>query len=207
MSLQKKNLTLKKVSRCLYCSSPSYGKGCKFGPKGAHFHPDDPKKCSYCGSSSYGKGCQLNPFGKIHLHGIDYNSMFNEQIQEAVQNQFLLSLLNKKFEDFEAYRLGIINESGDKIKEPVTEQERISYSPYIKTVLKIKKYLGPKLDLINQVAVLESSNAVPYNREKHLNLLQFEERINEIINQLHKITHEALQEGITAEQIEKIIQK
>lgn len=207
MSQQKKNLTHTRVSRCLYCSSPSYGKGCKFGPKGVHFHPDDPKKCSYCGSSSYGNGCQLNPTSKIHLHGIDYNSMFNEMLQEAVQNQFLLKLLNKKFEDFEAYKYGIVNESGDRIREPVTEQERSSYSPYIKTVLKIKKYLGPKLDLINQVAVLESTNIVSYNRENHLNLLQFEERINEVISQLHKITHEALQLGITAEQIEKIIQK
>ena len=71
----------KPVSRCLYCNSTSYGKGCRFAPKGVHFHPQDPKKCSYCGSTSYGKGCKLNPFSDIHLHGIDYNKMFNESMK------------------------------------------------------------------------------------------------------------------------------
>jgi hypothetical protein len=149
---------IKKISRCLYCNSTSYGKGCKYAPKGVHFHPDDPKKCSYCGSPSFGRGCQLNPESNIHLHGINYNSMFNETLSSALHNQFLLKELNKPFTDFEAYKLGVIDENGNRIKVPVTEQEISSYSPAIKTILKIKKYLGTKLDLINQTAILENSN-------------------------------------------------
>jgi hypothetical protein len=41
-------------------------------------------------------------------------------------------------------------QKGDKIKDPVTEQEQLAYSPETKTILKVKKYLGSKLDLINQ---------------------------------------------------------
>jgi hypothetical protein len=195
---------IKKISRCLYCNSTSYGKGCKYAPKGVHFHPDDPKKCSYCGSPSFGRGCQLNPESNIHLHGINYNSMFNETLESALHNQFLLKELNKSFTDFEAYKLGIIDENGNRIKVPVTEQEISSYSPAVKTILKIKKYLGTKLDLINQTAILENSNKLNYNKDNHVKVLQYEEKINDIFSQLHEVTSKALADGLTLEQVEQM---
>jgi hypothetical protein len=188
-------------SRCLYCNSTSYGKGCKFAPKGVHFHPSDVKKCSYCGSKSYGRGCRLNPFSDIHLHGIDYNKMFNE----SFKNRFMLRELNKKFTDFEAFKLGIINENGNRIKEPLTEQERAAYSPEIKTILKIKKYLGSKLDLINQTAILESASKLNYNKDNHKKVLEYEQKINDIFADLHKTTDEALKEGLTLEQVQALL--
>jgi hypothetical protein len=198
---EKKVSTFKLVSRCLYCNSTSYGKGCRFAPKGVHFHPNDPKKCSYCGSPSYGRGCKLNPFSDIHLHGIDYNKMFNE----SMKNKFLLSSLNKNYKDFEAYKLGIINSNGDKIKEPVTEQELAAYSPETKTILKVKKYLGSKLELINQTAILESTSKLNYNKENHKTVLRYEEKINNIIAELHKTTEEALKEGLSIEQVQALL--
>lgn len=198
---EKKVSAFKPVSRCMYCNSTSYGKGCKYAPKGVHFHPEDPKKCSYCGSTSYGRGCRLNPFGDIHLHGVDYNKMFNE----SFKNRFLLSILNKEYKDFEAYKLGIINENGDKIKEPITEQEQAAYSPETKTILKIKKYLGPKLDLINQTAILESASKLNYNKDNHKKVLHYEQRINDIIAELHKTTEEALKEGLSIEQVQALL--
>lgn len=198
---EKKVSAFKPVSRCMYCNSTSYGKGCKYAPKGIHFHPDDPKKCSYCGSTSYGRGCRLNPFSDIHLHGVDYNKMFNE----SFKNRFLLSALNKEYKDFEAYKLGIINENGDKIKEPVTEQEQAAYSPETKTILKIKKYLGPKLDLINQTAILESASKLNYNKDNHKKVLHYEQKINDIIAELHKTTEEALKEGLSIEQVQALL--
>lgn len=199
---EKKTSTFRPVSRCMYCNSTSYGKGCKYAPKGVHFHPDDAKRCSYCGSASYGRGCRMNPFSDIHLHGIDYNKMFNE----SFKNKFLLSILNKEYREFEAYKLGIINENGDKIKEPVTEQEMLAYSPETKTILKVKKYLGSKLELINQTALLEGTNKLNYNRENHKILLQFEEKFNNIFAQLHEATEQALKEGLSIEQVHKLLQ-
>jgi hypothetical protein len=206
MSFLTEKSLIKKVSRCLYCNSTSYGKGCKYAPQGVHFHPDDPKKCSYCGSPNYGRGCQLNPTGNIHLHGINYNSMFNETLQSSLHNQFILNELNKNFEDFEAYKLGIIDAEGNKIKEPITEQEISSYSPVVKTLLKVKKYLGSKLDLINQTAILESETKLNYNKNNHLAVLKYEEKINAVINQLHEVTSNALREGLTIEQVEAMLQ-
>jgi hypothetical protein len=191
-----------KVTRCVFCGSPAYGKGCRYGPQGHHFHPDDPKKCSWCGSPAFGPGCRLNPNGKNHVHGIDYNTM----IKENIKNTFMLRELNKEFTGFEAYKLGIINANGDKIKEPVNEQEKAAYSPETKTILKIKKYLGPKLDLINQTAILESAFKLNYNKENHKKVLEFEQKINEIIAELHKTTDEALKEGLSLEQVQSLLQ-
>lgn len=199
---EKKVTAFKPVSRCMYCNSTSYGKGCKYAPKGIHFHPEDPKKCSYCGSTSYGRGCRLNPFSDIHLHGIDYNKMFNE----SLKNKFLTQQLNKNFTDFEAYKLGVINEKGDKIKEPVTEQELAAYSSETKTIIKIKKYLGSKLDLINQTAILENASKIGYNKENHKTFLEYEQKIDNIFAQLHETTDNAIRDGLTLEQVQALLQ-
>ena len=191
-----------KVSRCVFCGSPAYGKGCRYGPQGHHFHPDDSKKCSWCGSPAYGPGCRLNPSGKNHVHGVEYNTMVNENLK----NKYLLNLLNKDYRDFEAYKLGVINDKGDKIKEPVTEQEKSAYSPETKTVLKIKKYLGSKIDLINQTAVLESTSKLNYNKENHKLVLEYETKINNIIADFYKVTDDALKEGLTLEQVQALLQ-
>jgi hypothetical protein len=199
---EKKVSAFKPISRCMYCNSTSYGKGCKYAPKGVHFHPDDPKRCSYCGSMSYGRGCRMNPLSDIHLHGIDYNKMFNE----SFKNRFLTNQLNKNFTDFQAYKLGIINEKGDKIKEPITEQELAAYSPETKTILKVKKYLGSKLDLINQTAILENASKTEYNKETHKTFLEYEQKINNIFAQLHETTDNAIKDGLTLEQVQALLQ-
>ena len=189
------------VNRCMYCGSPSYGKGCRYAPNGVHFHPNDAKKCAYCGSPNYGRGCRLNPHGDIHLHGVNFNSMLNE----TLKNRFLLNTLNKDYKDFEAYRLGIINNKGDKIKEPVTEQEQLAYSPETKTILKIKKYLGSKLDLINQTSILESASNLNYNKNNHKKLLEYEQKINDAVSDVFKTAEEALKEGLSIEQVQALL--
>ena len=127
--------------------------------------------------------------------------MFNE----SIKNKFLLSTLNKDYKEFEAYKLGIINSNGDKIKEPVTEQEQAAYSPETKTILKVKKYLGSKLDLINQTAILESASKLNYNKENHKTVLHYEEKINNIIAELYETAEEALKEGLSIEQVQALL--
>ncbi|NBO22610.1 hypothetical protein EBU94_04620 [bacterium] len=128
--------------------------------------------------------------------------MFNE----SLKNKFLTQQLNKSFTDFEAYKLGIINEKGDKIKEPITEQEKATYSPETKTILKIKKYLGSKLDLINQTAILENTAKLGYNKDTHKTFLEYEQKINNIFAQLHETTNNAIKDGLTLEQIQALLQ-
>jgi hypothetical protein len=189
----------------MYCQSTSYGKGCRYNPSGVHFHADDVTRCGYCSSLSYGPGCNLNPTGNIHIHGINYNSMINDSIKSCIQNSFLISELYKKITDFQAYKLGIIDEQGNKIKEPVLESEKASYTPFTKTLLKIKKFLGPKLELIQQTALMESSSREFYNQKNHLDVLKYEDKIKEINEQYYKTVNEALNDGLSLEQIEAII--
>jgi hypothetical protein len=192
-----------KISRCVFCGSPNYGRGCRYGPKGYHFHPDDSTKCSWCGSPNYGKGCRFNPNGTEHVHGINYNPM----IKEAINNQFLLKELNKPFTEFQAYKLKLIDSNGSIIKEPVTEQEIMSLTPTVKTILKIKKYLGSKLDIINSSVVLENSAKVKYTKESYSKLIELEEQISDIYAELHKTVAQAHTDGISLEEINAVLQK
>ena len=193
-----KSLIKSVVSRCMYCNSTSYGKGCRYAPQGVHFHPSDNKKCSYCGSLSFGKGCKLNPFDDLHLHGINYNSMF----KESLKNNFIIEQLNKNYKDYEAYKLGIIDENGNKIKEPITEAEKSSYTQSTKTFLKIKKYLGGKWDLIQGTLALENLSENNYSKETHQKFLQHETQIQNLLTQLHELTNKALSDGLSIEQVE-----
>lgn len=193
-----KSLIRQAVSRCMYCNSTSYGKGCRYAPKGVHFHPSDTKKCSYCGSTSFGKGCKLNPFDDLHLHGINYNSMF----KESLKNNFLIEQLNKDFKEYPAFHLGIIDENGNQIKEPLTEEEKTSYSSSTKTLLKIKKHLGSKWDLIQNTIVLEGQSKVDYKKENHQKFLQYETKVKDLLSQLHELTNVALGDGLSMEQVE-----
>jgi hypothetical protein len=126
-------------------------------------------------------------------------------IKENLKNKFLLSALNKDYKEFEAYKLGIINANGDKLKDPITEPEQAAYSPETKTILKIKKFLGSKLDLINQTAILESASKLNYNKESHKKVLEYELKINDIISDLFKTVDQALKEGLSIEQVQALL--
>jgi len=192
--------------RCTFCGSTDYGKGCRFGPHGVHFHPDTSTKCSYCGSTDYGKGCRLNPTSNLHVHGSVYNNMYKESVQSFLDNNILLNELKKNYTEFECYKLGIIDSSGNKIKTPNTVLEHLAYSSFTKTVLKLKKYLGPKIDLLEATNSLEKLT-LPLNEDMdhYKKMLQYQDRIDGMINELYQILDEAQSEGIPLEEVKKLI--
>jgi hypothetical protein len=196
-----------KKSRCTFCSSPNYGKGCRFGPHGTHLHVDNPTKCSYCGSPNYGKGCKLNPTGDLHVRGAIYNNMYKEKMQSHLDNSVLLNELKKPYSSFACFKLGIIDEFGNKIKAPITEEEEMSYTPFVKTIIKIKRYLGSKLDLIDAKNLLEAKT-IPITEDvvKYKKVIEYQDKANSIINDLYRVVDEALQDGLCLEDIKKIIQ-
>jgi hypothetical protein len=193
------------VSRCIYCGATTRGKGCRYAPHGVHFHPDDPRKCAYCGSPNYGKGCKVNPTNDLHIHGINYNSMFKEQVKSFVNDKVLLNHLTKDFTTFEAYHLKLIDEHGNKIKNPQSVEETLALNPYVKTIIKLKKYLGSKLDLLQASHDLESNSIVFEEIEKYKKILHFKDKISENLNELFKTLDEANQEGLTEKEIYELI--
>lgn len=193
-------------SRCTFCGSIDHGKGCRFGPHGVHFHPDDSTKCSYCGSRDYGKGCRINPTSNIHVHGSVYNNMYKESIQSFLDNSILLNELKKDYKDFQCYKLGIIDEHGNRLKNPISEEEQLSYSSFTKTILKLKKYLGPKIELIEASNSLEKLS-VPLNEniEHYKKILLYQDKIDDIINELYKTLDEAQQNGLPLEEVKRLV--
>lgn len=193
-------------SRCMYCSSPNIGRGCKYGPHGVHFHPNDSTKCAYCGSPNYGKGCKINPTSDLHIHGINYNAMLREHIQSFLNNQLLLNELKKNYKQFRCFELGIIDENGNKLKNPLTEEEKTSYTPFVKTIIKLKKYLGSKIDLIEAENNLKIKT-VPINEniEYYKKILTYQDKLQDSLNEIYKIFDEAAREGLSQEDIFKLI--
>jgi hypothetical protein len=190
----------------MYCSSPDRGKGCRYAPHGVHFHPSDSTKCAYCGSPNYGRGCKLNPTADLHIHGVNYNNMFRESIQSFLDNSVLIRELKKDFNKFSAYKLGIIDDRGNKIKTPVTEQEQMSYTPFVKTIIKLKRYLGSKIELLEASSLLKQ-NSTPINEsvEKYKKVLEYQDRIDSVVDELYKTLDEAHQAGLPLEDIKRLI--
>lgn len=193
-------------SRCVFCGSTDYGKGCRFGPHKVHMHTDNPLKCSYCGSGDYGKGCRINPTSNLHVRGAVFNDMYKESMQSFLDNAVLLHELQKSFKDFRCYKLGIIDESGNKIKQPETLDEQASYTPFVRTIVRLKKYLGSKTEL------LEASNsltkfAVPINEsvEQYKKITEHRQKIDTIINTLYQALDEAYADGIALEDVKKLL--
>jgi len=202
--MQATNKPLKQIGRCMYCGSTSRGRGCRYGPSGVHFHADDSTKCSYCGSTSYGRGCKINPFNDLHVHGTSFNNMYKEYVQSVLDNKILLKELKKDFKDFEAFKLGIIDERGNKIKTPITESEIASFSPIVKTILKIKKYLGPKVDLLTiPTQLTENKIDLKNQSERYVKLLMYRDKIADSINELYQTIDEAKMDGFSFEDVVK----
>lgn len=54
----------------------------------------------------------------------------------------ILSMLVTPFEDSEAFKLGIIDKNGKKIKKPISDNEKDSYNNLTKLVFNLKKILN-----------------------------------------------------------------
>lgn len=54
----------------------------------------------------------------------------------------MIRLLRKPFEEWTAYKLGLINGQGEVLKRPKTEEEKNAYTPFHASVRQIKKRLN-----------------------------------------------------------------
>lgn len=69
-----------------------------------------------------------------------------------------LRLLTTKWEDTSAYKLGIINDEGKKVKKPSTDEEKSAYNTFHRLVFSLKRLLnkvpGGKSSLASYAAAL-----------------------------------------------------
>lgn len=199
------------VSKCMFCGSPQYGLSCPYAPHGLHVHVDDAHKCIFCGSTAAGLGCRLNPGKrKIHIRGAFMASLMESLIKNGVQMTLLMNALKEPFTNKQAYKLGLINEEGERIRKPITLEEKAALGLYESLIFKIKRLLGPKIDLIHEMLQIESSKP-----EEQESIEDFQRncemeaalsaRIEIPAREIEKLIHEFTLKGLPTEKIQKIL--
>lgn len=62
-------------------------------------------------------------------------------ISDTIVAYKIIKDLGKKWVDFNAYKLGLIDDKGNKIKSPLNAEEREAYSSYYKVIFNMKRLL------------------------------------------------------------------
>lgn len=192
---------------CVFCGSHAYGPGCPFSPTKIHLHPSDPKKCIYCGSVSRGSGCPFNPHGRIHIHGVEFNSMTNEVIDKSITLGYLINELSIPINEMKAYKLGLINAQGKKLKSPETEEEKAAYGFLEEYMIGLKQIFGPEIGILNNAMNVKLESSVELSEysklcENKSNLIDNFKRIGK---ELKTIITNAYNSGVSKPLIEKLI--
>lgn len=198
------------TSKCMYCGSTSIGRGCAYGPKNVHVHPMNAGKCIYCGSMSTGRGCSVNPNGDMHIHGVDYNNMIKEALHNGITVGLLMRKLSLPFNEWPAYKMGIINENGVQIKKPSALNEKAAYTTNDAYIAKLKRILTEgQIELINNSVYLSNKKEEVTDSklftEMYTKEIETKQKLNLIIEQLINVIGESNQNGVNIADIEKMI--
>lgn len=202
--------------KCIYCGATHYGVGCPYSPTGVHVIPSA-NKCAYCGSPMLGLGCPYSPSGR-HVRFADFGMLQAEQVNNFMITSFISEKIKRPFENTQAYKLGIINNQGIKIKEPSTIEEKMAYTPLDQYVFKLKRIYGKQLDALNtdlyienafkfaedEKAITENWDPVKYSKQVELeeNLKLALANIQELF---YNLLIEANQNGLSTTIIERIM--
>lgn len=143
---------------CMYCNSTAYGTGCPYSSSKKHVHTDDPKRCIYCGSTSLGTGCPHNSTGKVHVRGAEFNTMIREGTNNMLTSSLLKMYLKSDITQTPAFKAGVVDEDGYKIKTPETPVERTSFGVLEAYLFKVRRMMGRgSLELLEATDLLESA--------------------------------------------------
>lgn len=199
-----------KNSICVYCNQQAYGRGCMYSPSKIHFHMDDPKRCVYCGQLATGMGCPYNPTGKVHIHGVEFNSMMKEKAENNVMATILINRMSQPITEMAAYKLKLIDESGKVIKNPDTNEERRALTPTDYYVLKLRKLIGEeKLKMMNTTVLVEKLSKPVEEKAFDPTIyeaeVQIQERIKMLADEYRSIIMEAFDKAIPAEAVENML--
>lgn len=199
----------KQLSRCMFCNSTMYGSGCPYSPHKKHVHVSDGRKCIYCGSIATGTGCPYNPFSRIHVKGVEFNTMAKESIHNSIMTSLFLSRFIQPVIETSAYRLGLIDEHGNKLKECVTDEERAALTPLDVYIFKIRRLIGESyLDLFKSEALLETTlktTEQKFDIEKYKKEIEIKSKIDNVICTMEEIFAEGIQCGLSKNHVENLL--
>ncbi len=199
-----------KTSKCLYCGSSAYGVGCVYSPHHKHVHADDPKRCIYCGSTSYGVGCSYNPFGKTHIHGVEYNVMIKESVHKCLTAGIFLNRLMEPITETSAFKLGLIDSTGKKIKQPVSIEEQNALTPIDQYIFKLRRLVTEdKLALLSALITIETINDQDKVNEKFDPVkykveVSLKHKMEHLVESFRNILAEGCESGLTKSAVENM---
>jgi hypothetical protein len=190
----------------MYCNSKTYGRSCPFGPKKTHCHVDQ-NKCVWCGSKSIGPGCPFNPFSKYHQHGFAFNPLALESFQSGMVRGILMKKLSEPITEKIAFKLGLIDKSGNQLREPTTIEERSALTSVDKYILRLNKMSKDSIDLLNTKLYFENTENYSLDEVKKMYPIELDckDEISAVVNKLFESVNKFTQLGISSEKIEKII--
>lgn len=191
-------------SECIYCKLSLFGKGCRFGPSGLHVH-SVLNRCIYCGLNQIGRGCRFAPNG-IHVQFSEFGFLQKESIQSGFITGYMLKRLSQPFTSFDAYKLGIINDQGEQIKQPITDQELSAYNIFESTLISLKKSFSKQISfVVNETQFVKTlENSKVFNSKAYEKELEFKEAVATIATNLYN-TIEQYKEDLSVNQIDQYI--
>ena len=197
------------IGACIYCGSKgnNFGFGCPFSDKKVHFKPNNEGRCCWCGSKATGAGCAFNPHSKNHLHGIDFNQMMGDSVENGIVLGYLMKNLSDPYTESRAYALKLIDENGTILRKPETDEEKAAFTILDEYTLTIKKLLGNKIDLVNSMASMKIQESMTMDNykiivESKLNYAEEFKKLGEAFNQL---AQNAVLQGLSVPAVEKLI--
>jgi len=197
------------MSKCIYCGSQAYGRGCPFSPHKIHVHLGNVRKCIYCGSVAMGMGCPFNPHSKMHVHGVEYNQMVRDSAEHTLTSVYLIDKLNTPIEEHPAFQLGLIDAKGRKLREPETLEEKNAFTLTDQYIIRIKDMLGCKLDMVNTSLYLEHNEVEEINAkqfaENYENELIIKRKLTNLVEEFKILISDSKQQGLTTNSFEKIL--
>lgn len=198
-----------RISRCMYCNATAYGIGCIYSPNKYHVHVDDAEKCVFCGSRSTGVGCPYNPAKKkIHIHGAYYTTALNDSVKNGIIAGYLLRELKEPFTDKPAYKLGLINANGMKMKEPDSKQEKRAFGILESLIFKLKRIMGHRADLISETLYLETIHKdvdIEEFKEQYEQEVILVDKMDRMSKEFFDVVTETISNGLPRDKVEHII--
>lgn len=199
----------KPISRCMFCNSTAYGYGCAYSAHKRHVHISSGDKCIYCGSSAVGFGCPLNPFSKAHVRGAEYNNMIKESLHQSIMTGLFLTRLVQPITEMPAYKLGIIDSRGYRLRECVTEEDMAALTPLDVHILKVRRLINEDtISLFKSSTLLEiaSKNSPDkFDAEKYKKEVKLCRAIDIVVEGLHETIVEGMENGFAKNHIENLI--
>tara|TARA_R110002126_G_scaffold164690_2_gene312567 strand:+ start:2268 stop:2690 length:423 start_codon:yes stop_codon:yes gene_type:complete len=133
--------------------------------------------------------------------------MVKESIDKGITLGYLMKALEAPITEMKAYKLGVIDESGKKLKTPMTAEEINSYGAEERYTIALKQSLGKDLGLIHNAIDVQLESVVTTEDYSKLyeSTLNIKEKFLESGKQFNEIVASAYNSGLSKAAIEKLI--